>query len=212
MASTISAGTTAGTALNFTGDTTGNLAFQTGAGANTISVPNGTGTIAVNGVSTNIVSGTAVASTSGTSIDFTGIPSWVKRITVMFNGVSTNAAGSLVQIQLGAGSIVTTGYTGSGVVLINSPNIGIGSITSGLGIEVGSSSISAATLRYGMAILTLQASNTWVSMATIAHTGTATASSGCGSITLGGTLDRIRITTGNGTDTFDAGSINILYE
>jgi len=33
-----------------------------------------------------ITSGTAVASTSGTSIDFTGIPSWVKRITVMFNG------------------------------------------------------------------------------------------------------------------------------
>jgi hypothetical protein len=33
-----------------------------------------------------------------------------------------------------------------------------------------------------------------------------------GSKTLAGTLDRIRITTVNGTDTFDAGQINILYE
>ena len=56
-----------------------------------------------------ITSGTAVASTSGTSIDFTSIPSWVKRITVMFNGVSTNGT-SQVQIQLGAGSVTTTGY------------------------------------------------------------------------------------------------------
>jgi hypothetical protein len=35
---------------------------------------------------------------------------------------------------------------------------------------------------------------------------------GGGSVTLSGTLDRVRITTVNGTDTFDAGTINILYE
>jgi len=53
--------------------------------------------------------GTAVNTTSGTSIDLTSIPSWVKRITVMLNGVSTNGA-SIPQIQLGAGSVDTTGY------------------------------------------------------------------------------------------------------
>lgn len=47
MASTISAGTSAGTAIAITGDTTGNLAFTTQAGANTITVPNNTGTIAL---------------------------------------------------------------------------------------------------------------------------------------------------------------------
>lgn len=46
MASIISAGTTAGTALNVTPDTSGDLAFQTQAGANTITVPNATGTLA----------------------------------------------------------------------------------------------------------------------------------------------------------------------
>ena len=33
-----------------------------------------------------------------------------------------------------------------------------------------------------------------------------------GELKLAGALDRVRITTVNGTDTFDAGSINILYE
>ena len=71
----------------------------------------------VNGTAGNVplVSGTSQASTSGTSIDFTSIPSWVKRITVMFNGVSTNGTSNL-QIQLGTGATPTytvTGYLGS---------------------------------------------------------------------------------------------------
>jgi len=66
----------------------------------TATMPAGTGNVVVNGVNSSIVSGTAVASTSGTSIDFTSIPSWVKRITVMFNGVSTNGSSNLL-VQLG---------------------------------------------------------------------------------------------------------------
>ena len=75
------------------------------------------------GVTTNsgaiyngIASGTAVASTSGTSIDFTGIPSWVKRITVMLSGVSTSGT-SIVLIQIGAGSVTTSGYASSGSIV-----------------------------------------------------------------------------------------------
>ena len=56
---------------------------------------------------------TAQNSTSGTSIDFTGIPSWVKKITVMFNGVSTNGASNL-RIQLGSTTMQTSGYSGAG--------------------------------------------------------------------------------------------------
>jgi len=63
-----------------------------------------------------ITSGTAQASTSGTSIDFTGIPSWVKRITVMFNGVSTNSTNP-IQVQIGSGSYTTTSYTGRSAFL-----------------------------------------------------------------------------------------------
>ena len=59
-----------------------------------------------------IVRGTAVASTSGTSIDFTGIPAWVERITVMFSGVSGSGTSNFL-LQIGdAGGIENTGYSG----------------------------------------------------------------------------------------------------
>jgi hypothetical protein len=51
----------------------------------------------------------------------------------------------------------------------------------------------------------------WVSSHTYRQLST-NALFGGGTVTLGGTLDRVRITTVNGTDTFDAGTINILYE
>jgi hypothetical protein len=208
MASTISAGTTAGTALNLTGDTTGNLAFQTSAGTYTQTMPNGTGTIAVQGASTNIVSGTAQASTSGTSIDFTSIPSWVKRVTVMFNGVSTNGT-SYMQIQVGSGSVTTSGYSSS-ISTINGGNFNSASSTTGM-LVTGTNN-SASYNYYSVVVINLVGSNNYVSFT---NTSTPTSSfchNGTGGIALGGTLDRVRITTVNGTDTFDAGSINILYE
>ena len=208
MASIISAGTTAGTALNMTGDTTGNLAFQTGAGANTITVPNGTGTIAVNGVSTNIVSGTAVASTSGTSIDFTSIPSWVKRITVMFNSISTNGSAGAYIIQIGSGSVTTTGYTSQCWAASAGSNV----VTTGF-IFVTATGSASYTMS-GTVVLTLIGSNTWVSNSSANYMNVQSPGySGSGnSSALSGALDRVRITTFAGTETFDAGSINILYE
>ena len=154
-----------------------------------------------------LTSGTAQATTSGTSIDFTGIPSWVKRITVMFNGVSTNGV-SYVQVQLGAGSVTTSGYSSvSG--LFYSSSAQSSSATTGFH-QHGAAS---ATTRYGLMTITNLTSNTWVSSFSMGDVGGgAICAGGGGSIALGGTLDRVRITTVNGTDTFDAGSINIMYE
>ncbi|CAB4136363.1 hypothetical protein UFOVP566_20 [uncultured Caudovirales phage] len=151
-----------------------------------------------------ITSGTAVASTSGTSIDFTSIPTWVKRITVMFNGVSTNGT-SIPQIQIGAGSIDATSYSGS-AWLANTNNT---AMSTGFLITA----VGAATYTYsGIITLAFMGSNIWVMSAVLGHTETASINFSAGSKTLSGTLDRVRITTVNGTDTFDAGSINILYE
>jgi hypothetical protein len=196
-----------------TGDTTGNLAFQTAAGANTITVPNGTGTMAVQGVSTNIVSGTAVASTSGTSIDFTGIPSWVKRVTVLFNGVSTNGASS-IQVQIGAGSVDVSGYTGTVTTIANTGTGVAVQLTSAFSITSTGGYQSASTTQNGSLVLTLVGSNIWTASGITGMTGASYAvTSWVGGVkTLSGTLDRVRITTVNGTDIFDAGSINILYE
>jgi hypothetical protein len=74
----------------------------------------GSASVTINsGAVLGITSGTAVASTSGVSIDFTSIPSWVKRITVMFSGVSTNGTSPL-QVQLGtSGGVDATSYIGA---------------------------------------------------------------------------------------------------
>ena len=151
-----------------------------------------------------IVAGTAVASTSGTSIDFTSIPSWVKRITVMFNGVSTNGSSNFC-LQIGAGSITSSGYTSSA----SSSTNGAPTSTSSF---ILTAFVSAGTSQSGHAVLTSLGSNTWVQSGISAFSnGTYTNLSG-GNVALSGALDRVRITTVNGTDTFDAGSINLLWE
>lgn len=152
---------------------------------------------------------TAQASTSGTSIDFTGIPSWARRITVMFNGVSTNGS-SVVIIQLGTSSgFVTSGYVGSACFINNANSTGTNTVTAGLAPSLHSQS---TDIRHGAASILNIASNAWTMSGTVCLSSAASSGVGCGSITLSGTLDRVRITTVNGTDTFDAGSINIAYE
>jgi hypothetical protein len=155
-----------------------------------------------------ITSGTAVASTSGTSIDFISIPAGVKRVTVIFNGVSTDGS-SNIQLQIGSGSFTTTSYA-SGATRMNNGGVGSTSATSGFVVENAVSS-GAAGIRNATFILLNISGNTWVQTGMNVTTGGESHTSG-GSIALGGTLDRVRITTVNGTDTFDAGSINILYE
>jgi len=154
-----------------------------------------------------ITSGTSVASTSGTSIDFTSIPSWVKRITVMFQGVSQNSASQTFILQIGAGSVTTSGYLSANSFI--APSTESGNITTGFPVNrvVGS----AATFS-GNATICLMGSNLWAFSSVMADITNGQNHFGAGSITLGGTLDRVRLTTIGGTATFDAGSINILYE
>jgi hypothetical protein len=153
-----------------------------------------------------ITSGTAVASTSGTSIDFTSIPSWVKRITVMFNGVSTSGT-SYHLFQLGSGSVQTTGYTSATTLNLTTAT----AFTSTAGMI--SFCDNAAYVKYGAFVFTSFGSNTWVvTGGAINNVTTPFSTYTAGQVTLSGALDRVRITTVNGTDTFDAGSINILYE
>lgn len=154
-----------------------------------------------------VISGTAVTA-SGTSVDFTGIPSWVKRITVMINSLSTNGS-SIPQIQLGTSSgVATTGYSGHAAAI----NSGTGQtgVTSGHIINNGSTAPSGFC---GHVVFTNINSNNWVGSGLVLNTLASGAMAMSASIVgLSGTLDRVRITTVNGTDAFDAGVINILYE
>lgn len=177
-------------------------------GSNNI-VLNTDGTTTIAAPSNIIKSGTAVASTSGVAIDFTGLPSWVKRITVVFDGVSTNGT-SPVLVQIGdSGGIEVTGYNSASNYGVSAGQLIVS--TAGLILEP-TGSLTNATLRYGSMIVSALGSNTWVEQSGIYNTVAGTSVQGGGAKTLSGTLDRVRITTVNGTDTFDAGSINILYE
>jgi hypothetical protein len=229
MASSISAGTTSSTALVATSDTSGILALQSNNGTTGLTLNAsqalGVGSTPSYGTSGQVLtsagsaasptwatpagltSGTAVASTSGTSIDFTSLPSTVKRITISFAAVSTNGGSNLL-VQLGAGSVQTSGYTCATTYVISS----VSTQTSSAGFAILNVYGSALVLS-GIMTLTLvnSATGIWASSHTMQENTSASIIGG-GDKTLSGTLDRVRITTVNGTDTFDAGFINILYE
>ena len=186
-----------------------------------------TGTIAIGQLitGTGVTAGTTIISGSGTAwvvsvsqtvsstamtvvgIDFTSIPSWVNRVTVMFSGVSTSGT-SLPQIQIGSGSVVTSGYVQNATYMVNGGSNSANGGTTGFILAVGTA---ASDTLYGTAVITLAGSNRYVSTVNTVRVSGASVV-GAGGITLSGVLDRIRITTVNGTDTFDAGSVNILYE
>ena len=160
-------------------------------------------------VSAGFTLGTPVATTSGTSIDFTGIPAGVKQIVITFNGVSTNGS-SRKLIQLGdSGGIETGAYTSASSHLFSGALSGANS-ASGFLIK---SEVSSERLRGSVTLTMVNSStNTWAGSGVLADAdgGDSTFTTG-GDKALSAVLDRVRITTANGTDTFDAGQINIAY-
>lgn len=167
------------------------------------------------GVTTNtgavydsLQTGTAVTA-SGTSVDFNNIPSWVKRITVMFQGVSTNGSSKVI-VQLGdAGGVEISGYLGAAAFA--DLNTAATNFSSGFIVEEGSNSLA---VRQGVLTLSLinSATFSWAGVGNVARSDTTAITVCAGTKALSAALDRVRITTVNGTDTFDAGTINILYE
>lgn len=171
-------------------------AFGTGTG--------GAGTYTISPASSGTVSGTITI----VGLDFLSIPSWVKRITVLFNGLSTSGT-SPVQVQIGSGSMTTSGYVNMGVQFSTTAQAGT---TATSGFVLGNDSAAADT-QYGQVVLATTGSNNWTATgSTYGGATTPRVRFTAGGIALGGTLDRVRITTVTGATTFDAGSLNIMYE
>jgi hypothetical protein len=170
------------------------------------------GTTGVQDNSGAFVIGTAVATTSGFSVDFVSIPSWVKRITVNFNNVSTNGASNIC-MQLGTSAgLAGSGYLGSGGYLLGS---NVNSSVTATGVFLVSANVDVTTSVFnGVSTVTLldPTTNTWAFQSNGARSDGAANIFGAGSVTLSGVLTRLQINTQNGTDTFDSGKINILYE
>lgn len=158
-------------------------------------------------------SGTAVASTSGTAIDFTGIPSWVKRITVILNSVSVTTTGNAFQVQIGdSGGVEATGYEVNTGVVRGAYAGAAGSTPSTSGFVLQYYSPAANDSVSGHLVLTNISGNIWIGSGVVASGQVSTdVFMFAGTKTLSSVLDRVRLTT-VGAATFDTGSVNIMYE
>ena len=198
MAVTID-GTVGVTSPNFTGDIQGATGTFSGA-------------VQSSGLATNLyplIERTAqAASAAGTSVAFTDIPSWVTRITVVLTAVSTSGTSQML-VQLGTGDPVTyanTGYAGSAAITTGAT---VTAFSTGFMIN---NSVAAASVVNGIITIVNITSNTWVESGTLGLSDSAGTRYSAGSVTLSAALTALRVTMVNGTDTFDAGTINILYE
>lgn len=187
--------------ITISGDTSGavSIAAPAIAGTNTMTLVAGTGSLAPKVLSTAV-------SASGSSVSFINIPSWVTRITIMFNGVSLNGTNSTI-VSLGtSGGIVSSGYSGGMMYTTASGVLGTSSPTSGFGIYTAV----AAAAHTGHMIITNITGTTWVSSHTLASSNPLSLVGGS-SVDIAGTLTQLQIAP-SGANSFDAGTINISYE
>lgn len=193
--------------VRLTGSTSGYSEIQAPAvaGDQTFTLPGTGGTLALQGQS--LTQGTAVAA-STTAVAFTGIPSWAKRITMILDQISLSGTAD-VGVQLGSTTYVTSGYRGT------QAGISAGGAASSLWSTLASvqGAGSAAAVWNGIIeIDALGSSNIWAISLSLGQSNVTRLCLGSGTVTLSGTLDRVRLYTSNGTDTFDAGTVNIMYE
>ena len=191
------------------GSTSGSITLSEPAvaGTNTLSLPAVTGTFVIAGQNSAITAGTAVTA-STTAVQFALIPSWVQRITMMIAGVSTNGT-TAMRVQLGTG--VTPTYSATYVSIVGAIAGGTAassSFTDGFAIQ---RTAVAAALYSGTIVCTRLSTNVWTYTSNIGTATSTIPSYGGGSVDLGAVATAVRLYM-DGTDTFDAGSINILYE
>lgn len=207
-------------APNISGSATFTIAAPDTSTDRTLTLPDSTttlvGTDATQTLTNKTIQGGALTlatavTASGTSVDFTGIPSWAKRVTVVFSAVSTNGNAN-IRLRLGTASgVETTSYEGIG----GWAGASSAALLSTSGFDTyGDAGATSSRSGSFVFILLNAATNMWAlqGMFCAGSSGGNFLQLLTGGKILSGTLDRVRITTTNGTDTFDAGTINIMYE
>lgn len=137
----------------------------------------------------------------------TSIPATAKRITIIMDSISTTGTTDyLIQIGSSSGGFETSGYDSTGgTYAVGGPNIATS--TAGFVMFAQAATVSAS----GHMTLLLVDTNRWIETHNYRRV-TTNVGNGTGLKTLSDTLDRIRITTTGGVETFDAGTITIWYE
>jgi len=217
-------------ALRLNGATSGyvELNAPAAAGSNTLTLPDGNGTsgqyLQTDGsgglswqtvATSNITYSTAQSTTSGTSpIEFTDVPTGVKKITIIFDDVGTATASDIVNVQLStSASYVTTGYVSTSTRTQNASTSVSQSMTTGFIVGQLDNTSKALT---GHAVLHNVSGNRWILSGVCSSTepGDQNRSWNFGGfLDLGGTIDQLRVAGDDGpTYTWDTGQINVMYE
>lgn len=147
---------------------------------------------------------TANQTATGLSVDFTGIPSWAKRLTISFIELSTTGTFNPV-VQLGAGTYKTTGYAGSQTLLTS--GVAVGNLSTGFALG----GASAGAIRNGDFVLTLVGANVWQANGGAGFSDSAGVSECRGYVAMPSEPDMIRMFFG-GTDVADGGTVSLLIE
>jgi len=200
----VSPGTTNFTLIGAANNNAGTVFVATGQGS-------GNGTASINtwtsAANNKLTSGTSVATTSGTSVSVsTTIPSWVKRITIMFDAISLSGSDNLL-VRLGtSGSVASTGYTSTSGVVVSGNNTVVDSNTTGFVVSIGDNGRSLS----GTMTIALISGTKWIS-SHAARSGSGRANTGGGVVDISGTLTQIQLVP-TGGNSFANGSVNIMYD
>lgn len=166
----------------------------------------GSGAVPTWGAATNLTRGTAAATTSGTEVDFTSLPTGIRKITLVLNQVSINATNNVfVRLSTG-GTFATTGYESQAMRIQDAASSA--SVTDTTQFVIVNND-NAGRLWTGSFTWHNITGNVWVMNGSCNSDGTARAMVSGGVITLGGVLDGFRLLT---TGAFDNGQVNIFYE
>lgn len=149
--------------------------------------------------------GAAIPTTSGANIDINGVfPSWARHIRLAHVGVSTNGTDPL-RYQLGdSGGIENTGYASNGLLAASGSAAAYAASTAGF--DTGNPAAATFALN-GIVEFISSDGLTWVCVGNLGNPNDGRFTVFGGFKTLSAALDRIRLTTQGGTNTFDAGSI-----
>ena len=155
----------------------------------------------------NTVIGSATVTTSGTSVDINGLPTGIKEVMILFNGVSSNGTSPYL-IQIGPVAGVESATYSSQC----SSRVTTGTSTAGFRLDIAAA---AASVYNGIIFLALAnpSNNTWVCEGSITDgLDTVNPSWTAGAKAIAGPLTNIRLTTAGGANTFDLGAITVVVK
>lgn len=154
----------------------------------------------------------ASTTASGTAYDILNVPTWVRRITINVNNISLSGTANLF-IQLGdSGGLEATGYSGSTGQGANAGSWATASASTGFTFGV-APGVAAEVITGHITFTSADPANnqTWIMSANLTNAAGKMILA-AGAKTLSAILDRLRIYTTTGTDTFDAGTLSYIFE